>query len=75
VRRAFAEKLVARVLDAVGPGAQGGDPECRKCHRELSVPVPGTKTHRRCDCADRVDEAFDLIDDATYARLCGRAIQ
>lgn len=60
---AVARRIVIRVLEAVGSAAQGGDPRCRTCRGELSVPA-GQGFHRRCDCADRVDEAFSRLDEA-----------
>lgn len=60
---AIARRIVIRVLEAVGSARQGGDPLCRTCCGELSVPT-GEGFHRRCDCADRVDEAFDRLDEA-----------
>lgn len=57
---AVARRIVVRVLETES-ASQGGDPKCRTCRGELSVPA-GRGFHRRCECADRVDEAFDRLE-------------
>ena len=71
MRRDFALRIALRVADRLDNG--WGDPRCRACGGAGSVPVKGERAHRRCACADRVDEAFTVLGNPSERELSALA--
>ncbi len=67
--RAQAAKLIDRYeMDERGQG----DPDCKDCGGDGSIHEPSVKAFRRCECQDRIEEAYAILDGEGPADLLAR---